>query len=59
MDYIRFNVYGFKPIQTHKIVKFNFKQRLKRAIVNKNFKLLFVKQIEVANFSASTSNVEA
>jgi len=52
----RMHIYGFKPVQQYKTIKFSKFQRLKRAIVNKKISLLFVKQIEIPVFNVSTTN---
>lgn len=55
----RSHIYGFQVVQPYKIVHFSKVERIKRAIVNKNFKLLFVKSIKVSNIGVSTLNVVA
>lgn len=57
MEYYR--MYGHPVIPSHKTVRLTVNQRIKRALVNRNIKLLFVKYIEVPVFSMSTVNVNS
>jgi len=55
MDYR--NCYGYEVIKPTKIIKLSVKQRIKRALKNRNYKLLFVKQIEIPAISIYTQNI--
>ncbi len=55
IDFVHY--YGFEIIKPTKIIKLSMIQRIKRSLVNKNYKLLFVKQIEVPVISVLTMNV--
>jgi hypothetical protein len=57
VDYRKY--YGYEVVTPTIIVRLSIQERIERAFVNRNCKLLFVKQIEVPRIQLSTKNVRA
>ena len=55
VDYGKY--YGYGVVTPTIIVRLSIQERIERAFVNRNYKLLFVKQIEVPRIQLSTKNV--
>jgi hypothetical protein len=55
VDYRKY--YGYGVVTPTIIVRLSIQERIERAFVNRNYKLLFVKQIRVPIISVSTNNV--